>query len=89
MNIEELKQKRERLINGFFILILEIAFIFGIPAIIAVLLGKHLDTTGSKKYTAICLAFAFILSWIIVVFLYRKKTKELAETEELIKNKKQ
>ena len=85
MNIGELKQKRERQINGFFMLILEIVFIFGIPAIVAVILGKYLDVTGAKKYTALCLTIAFIFSWIIVVFLYRKKTKELAETEALIK----
>ena len=85
MEITELKKKREAQINSIFILILEIAFIFGIPAIIATFLGKYLDSGKPKSYTLILLILAFVSSWTITTVLYKKKTRDLAKTEDLIK----
>jgi protein-S-isoprenylcysteine O-methyltransferase Ste14 len=85
MEIAELKKKREAQINSIFILILEIAFIFAIPAVTATFLGKYLDSGEPKLYTVILLILAFISSWTMTIFLYKNKTRVLAKTEDLIK----
>lgn len=85
MNLTELKKKRESQINSIFILMLEIIVIFAVPAFLAVVIGKRLDLAEGKFYTYLLLAIAFITSWAITIFIYKKKTKELAETEVLIK----
>jgi len=87
MNLEELKQKKERQINGFFILMIEIAFIFAIPALVAVWGGKYLDKNETGSYTISFLVLSFVFSWIIIILLYKKKTRELRKTEDLIQQK--
>lgn len=94
MEIKELEKKREAQINGLFILMLEIAVIFAIPSFTALFLGKYLDRNlgigflGQQTYTFIGLFIAFTLSWIMVAILYKKKTRELKRTEDLIKEAK-
>ena len=85
MNIEELKKNRDQQVHGLFTLMIQIAFIFAVPAIIAALSGKYLDKDGSDFYTVIFLVIAFVLSWIMVIFVYKRKTKKLTEVENLIK----
>lgn len=90
---ENLKLQREKLLNKIFQLMLKIAFIFAIPAFGSFLLGSFLDNKYNSKpnITITLLAISFLLSWIIVVYLYRKisiELRELKEKEELqVKNK--
>lgn len=85
MELAELKKKKEAQINGIFILMIKIAFIFAIPAVLAALLGTHLDQNGAGLYTMLLLAVALVISWTIVALVYRKQARELKETEDLIK----
>lgn len=86
MDLKELEAKKEKEVTGFFWLGLQIAFIFGVPAILAVLLGKRMASfTGKDNIVFICLVFSFVFSWILVAFLYKKKSKRLSEIEEKIK----
>jgi len=85
MNLDELKKKREAQINGIFILMIEIAFIFALPAIGAIILGRTLDQGHTGLYTFILLILAFVISWIITVLIYKHKTQKLQRTEALIK----
>ena len=53
---------------------LQIAYIFGIPVIVAAVAGVNLDKhyrTG-KMITLILLAIAFVLSWTIFIIKYKK-----------------
>lgn len=84
--IKELQVKRDSHTSGFFWLGLYIAFIFGIPAGIAVVVGKKLNTVYStNKWTTILLFVSFIISWVIVGFKYNQKSKVLNEIESQIK----
>lgn len=85
MNLDELKKKREAQINGIFILMIEIGFIFALPAVIAILLGKKIDAGKVGLYTGIFLIIAFVISWTITILIYQSKTKKLLETERQIK----
>jgi len=86
MKLEELREKRDKEITGFFWLGLQIAFIFGIPAFIAVVIGRKLvNMTGQDFYLTLCLIFSFVISWIFVIYLYKKKSKKLNSLEKEIK----
>lgn len=85
-NIKDLQIKRDAHTSGFFWLGLYIAFIFGIPAGIAVVVGKKLNAQYSTdKWTTILLIVSFIISWVIVGFKYNQKSKILNEIESQIK----
>jgi len=67
-----------------FILAIELAFIFAIPAAIASLFAPTLDSyfkTGGL-FTGILLVLAFVISWVIVIFKYKKATKEIETNKE-------
>jgi hypothetical protein len=85
MDIEELKKRRESLVNSIFILMIQIAFIFAIPAIAAILAGKYLDEGKNTFYVPLFLFISFVTSWVAVIWLYKNKTKKLNEVESLIK----
>jgi uncharacterized BrkB/YihY/UPF0761 family membrane protein len=85
MDIDTLIQKRDKEITGFFWLGLQIAFIFGIPAFLALYIGKKLSELSGNKYTVISLAISFIFSWVIVIIIYRRKAKKLKILEDQIK----
>lgn len=87
---EELKnliQKRDKITTGFFWLSLKIAFIIGIPAFIAAFFGKRLDLEKGTNFTftGIFLVVAFILSWVIIYFQYKKLSVKVKDVEDKIK----
>lgn len=88
---EELKtliQKRDKITTGFFWLALKIAFIIGIPAFVAAFFGKKLDSAKGTNFTftLIFLAIAFIISWVIIYFQYKKISAKVKDVEDKIKN---
>jgi len=86
MNIKELEQKRDAHMTGLFWLALHIAFIFAIPAVLAALIGKKLNTVlGISWMQFALLLVAFISSWGIMAHQYEKKTKAMKEIEEELK----
>lgn len=89
MNLKELEQKRDKEVTGFFWLGLQIAFIFGIPAFLAVWIGGILNQQSDTNFRAIFLVLAFVISWVIVILIYQRKTKKLKELDLKIKEMKQ
>ncbi len=87
MEIDRLKQEKDKYVTKIFYLGLKIALIFAIPAVGGVLLGKRLDIlydTG-KAITYSMLAFAFILSWTITITMYNNLAKKIKKVEREIK----
>ncbi len=85
--LKNLIQKRDRITTGFFWLALKTALIIGIPAFIGAYFGKKLDAANGKNlfFTLIFLAVAFVISWTIIYFEYKKVSKKLKDIEEEIK----
>jgi ATP/ADP translocase len=85
--IAELTSIREHYRTKAFYMMIEVAFIFGVPAAIAFFLGRKLDAVYESGKTIILsfLAVTFILSWIIVIFRYRKIDRDLRRTDEEIR----
>lgn len=84
--LKTLKEERDRQINRIFYFMLELLFIFGAPALLAVVFGKKLDAGAGSfpKFLTSFLVGAFVLSWILVVFRYRFIVGRLRETERQI-----
>ncbi len=86
MNLSELEKKRDQIVTNFFWLALYTAFIFGIPAVIAIFVGNKINEFyGVNSAHFVMLFLAFILSWIIVAIEYKRKTKILKDLNEKIK----
>lgn len=86
MDIKTLQQERDKHTTGFFWLGLQIAVIFGLPAGIAVFVGKKLNLQfDTNIWTTIFLAAAFVISWVIVGIMYNKKSKILNKIESQIR----
>ena len=86
MNLKELEEKRDRYTTNFFWLALSTAFIFGIPAVLAAIVGNKLNEAFDKKGIEFGLLFlAFVLSWSIIAREYQKKTKVLKALDQEIK----
>jgi len=85
-DLKNLIQKRDKITTNLFWLMLKIAFIIGIPAFIAAFFGKRLDTAKETglTFTIIFLAAAFIISWVIIYFEYKKISKDLKFLEDQI-----
>ncbi len=85
MDIKELQNLRDKHTTGIFWLGLGIAAVFLVPALLAVYFGKKLNAQFEVSYfTNILLALAFIISWVIVGFQYKNKTKILRNIESQI-----
>lgn len=84
--LKTLIQKRDKITTGLFWLMLKIAFIIGIPAFIAAFFGKRLDTAQETNftYTGIFLFIAFVFSWVIIYFQYKKISKDVKFYEDQI-----
>ncbi len=90
--LEQLIQKRDSYVHGLFWLSLKIAGFFAVPAVLFALLGKRLDSvldTGSKLYTIIFLVIAFVISWLLTIFSFRKINKRIKSIEDEIKIERQ
>lgn len=82
--LDNLKERREEFRTRIFVMMIEILYIFGLPAILSFVVGRKLDTyySSGKKITLILLAFAFILSWVMVVIKYQKLKKTLKDLDD-------
>jgi len=90
MNTEELNTHKKKLQNRLYSMMIEIIFIFGIPAILAVFLGGKIDATldSGRQWTIVALVVAFIVSWIFLVVRVLKIGKDLKEIDRQIKENK-
>lgn len=90
--LKQLMKKRDAITTAFFWLGLKIALIFGIPAFLGAFFGRKLDKAQGDGwlFTIVFLALAFVSSWVIVYFQYKKISKKLkAVDEEIISLKKE
>ncbi len=89
-SLAELKARRERYRNKAFVMMLEVAVIFGLPAALAFFGGRALDRRygGGHKYLFILLAVAYISSWVIVFWRYRSLKREVERVDQAIKEAK-
>jgi O-antigen/teichoic acid export membrane protein len=90
-NISDLKKQKDKYITKIFWLCLQIAFIFGIPAVLGAIIGGRLDAKyGTENKITLAILFGtFVFSWMLVVFLYRRISKKVKEVEDQIKIKKE
>ncbi len=65
---------------------IEIAFVFGVPAFVALFIGKRLDATygTGKMWLLISLAVAFVSSWIVVIRMYVRLSKEARKVDDSV-----
>lgn len=80
--INELKQERESFRSRMFLMMIEIAFVFLIPALIAVFISTRFDFEGTGL--ALALVTSFVVSWVIVVVRYRQATRTLKDLSNKI-----
>ena len=73
---DKMESKNDKYTASIFRLAGEIAFIFGVPVIIAALIGINMDAKNlsGHKYTLIFLAISFVLSWALFIRKYLKIT---------------
>jgi hypothetical protein len=83
-NLNNLKEKAENLRHKAFMQMIYIAFIFAVPAAIAFFVGNYFDNIheSGRQFKLIALPIAFVLSWIITIFQYRRIDKEFKEVEQ-------
>jgi hypothetical protein len=89
-DIEELKKIRDHYRAKAFHLALGILAIFGVPAGLAVVAGRAMDSgVGSgRKWQMIFLGLAFFLSWFMLILVWRKIDKGMREVDDKIKKSK-
>jgi len=65
-------------------MMIEIIFIFGIPAVLGFFLGQFLDTTfgTGRTWSIIVLLCAFVISWIYLIVRVRKIGAEIKAVEK-------
>lgn len=80
--IQALEKEREKQTTRLFAMMLEIAFIFGIPAAIVVAPAIYFN---HKDWLYLLLPIAFISSWIMVIVRYRQMDKKLSGLDAQIK----
>lgn len=68
-DIKALENQREKYITKLFWFALEIAIIFLVPALMAIFISLEYF---SKKVAIMSLPFTFVLSWVIVLFRWKK-----------------
>lgn len=82
----------DALLNRTYLLMVEFAAYFGVPAIVGVFLGDWLDVylgNGTHVGTVAVLLGSFVVSWLLVIVRYRQVTGQLREAEEHLKKVKQ
>jgi len=85
--MDELKKERDKYTTKIFWLGLQISFIFAIPAVIGVIIGKKIDYifNTNNKITIFILFLTFIFSWVLVVIKYRILNRKIKEVKILEK----
>jgi len=68
-----------------FRMIIEVFFIFGLPALGGYWLGRMLDNSfeTGKTITIVVMVVAFISSWTLVIMKYRKLDRALTKLDQL------
>ncbi len=79
MKLRELEKKRDNYASEVVKMAIQVAVTFAIPAIIAVVLYKYVNVP-----IVISLPLAFIVSWALVVRLYKKVDREAKELDKQI-----
>jgi len=84
--IKRLAQVRDHYQTKAFWMMLEIAFVFGLPASGAFFLGRKLDHLYDTGRTIILslLAVAFVFSWVVVIVRYRQLDRELKKADQAL-----
>ena len=82
--MSSVEKRREALTHKTFILSLSVLGIFGVPAIIGFFVGRWVDVSyGVRPYGSMAvLAVTFLFSWVLIIRLYLKLTKEFAKIRE-------
>lgn len=90
MDKKELTSKKKALQNKLYLVMVEIIFIFGVPALVAKFLGQYIDgrSETGKLWTLIFLAIAFVVSWVVLVRRVRVIGNEIKEVENELREKK-
>lgn len=84
---QDLIQKREHYRTKMFKIMLEIVFIFAIPAVLAFFAYSYLNKAGFPTIVAfIPLAGAFTLSWIITILRIKSVSRKLNDVEKQLKS---
>jgi uncharacterized membrane protein (DUF485 family) len=84
--LQELINERNNLHTKIWRMMLGILIVFGLPAAIAVIVGKYLESVyGTNLYLFILLGIAFVFSWIIVITYMMKVDKKLRALDKRIK----
>ena len=76
--LEQVSAEREQFVTRIFWLGLEIASLFAIPLVAAILIGLRIG--GNAVW--IGLPIAFVLSWVLVIIRYRKISKKMTLLDE-------
>ena len=84
MDQVDTKKARHAVEMQFFWLGLEIALIFGIPALAAFFLGRFFDARldSGRMITLLLLVSTFILSWVIVIKRYTTLSRKLKSIKD-------
>lgn len=82
--MSEISKERASLNYKMWLIMIKIAFIFGIPAGIGYFIGKYLDERFAMRPngTLIVLFVTFILSWTMTVLEYKKIARQFKELDE-------
>jgi uncharacterized membrane protein (DUF485 family) len=81
--LEELKTEKDKFRDLAFLEMIKIFFVFAVPAALAFWLGTKLDKNLDKGhfYVLIFLGIAFVLSWVMVIFIYKKLNTKMKKNE--------
>lgn len=82
----DLENNYARLQTRAFSVVIEIVFIFGLPALLAVWIGGMLSEGNTATY--ILLAVAFILSWVILFVRIKAISNRLQEMRKRLEEEK-
>ena len=86
VKLHGLIREREQKVNRVFFLAFEIILIFGVPALVAMLI---IWRSTSNKIAWVVLPSAFILSWTFMIFRYMKISREMKDLDAQIKELKE
>ena len=78
--LTQLEKQREDHVTRIFWAGLEIAGLFAVPLVIAILIGLRLG--AEAKWIALPIAFVF--SWVLVVFRFKKISKKMKALDQEI-----
>jgi len=86
--LNQLKKRRDFYQQQAFYTMFKILFIFGIPAAIAFFVGSYFDEKYGRQhlFVLISLAISFVLSWVVMFFVYRDLNKKMKQVEEDIQS---